>query len=301
MYRSSLFPSKLTLILILFLACRSISLQAQNRNGNEFMSSLLKAEKDFQHRVITEGQQRGYLDVMRLNTTLFKPGPVNGPDYMRGPNTFKGSMLWSPSWAEISKDGYFGYTTGPYTYLVNDTTIYGEYVSIWLRAAYQPTWKLLLEGGVSHGKPAGPRPAVSYPAISVADNPPIYPRVIAISKDILFSTDELFATFLNTRSTESAYKEYLDKNSRLFVQGKPPVTGKDSILSYFKNRLGVLRTRTNASYVSYSRDMGFTYGTGEFIDAYRKKPGDYKFNYLRIWRKTSDGIWRIILEMHMSA
>lgn len=274
---------------------------AQNKLGLESIHSLVKAETDFQQVTKDKGQRQAYLSVMRPNAILFKPGPVNGVNYTVNKKEYKGGMFWAPAWAEVSKDGYFGYTTGPYSYLLNDTTYSGEYVSVWIREKYQPEWKLLLDAGISHGKPTRPASILSFPVINVTKDQPVYPKVIAASKDILFSTDELFATFLNTRSVESSYAEYLDKGSRLFVQGHLPVSGKDSILSYFRNKKGAIRTRTDAAYVCYGRDMGFTYGKGEFVDAFRKKPADFSFNYLRIWRKGADGIWRIILEMQMAA
>jgi len=287
------------LTLVLMLACVQVS--AQYKNGAESISSLISAEKDFQQKQTDKGQREGYLEVMRQNTILFKPEAVNGPEYISQKKSFKGGMFWSPVWAEMSRDGYFGYTTGPYKYLLNDTTYHGEYVSIWLRGPYQPVWKLFLDAGISHGKPSGQPPVLSFPVINIAKNQHVYPKVISASKDILFATDELFATFLTTRTIESSYSEYLDQGSRLLIQGQFPIKGKDSILTYLKTRKGSQRTRTTAAYVCYARDMGFTYGKGEFVDAYRKKPADFNFNYVRIWRKGADGIWRIILEMQMAS
>lgn len=290
---------RISLLCCGFLFMQCIIIKAQNKPGIEAIHSLIGAEKSLQGELGYKGQRLAFLDVLRPNAVLFKPGPVTGPDYILHKKEYKGGLFRHPAWAEVSRDGDFGYTTGPYTYLLNDTTFYGEYVSIWLRGKYQPVWRLFLDASINHRKVKEAAPAISYPEINVTADQPIYPKVIASSKDILFSTDELFATFLNTRSLESAYKEYLDKNSRMLVEGHMPINGRDSILSYLTGTKGSIRTRTTAAYVCYARDMGFTYGTGEFVDAYRKNPRDHKFNYVRIWRKGGDGIWRVIMEMQL--
>lgn len=159
MKRIALSYNFLTLVLML----AYVQVSAQYKNGEESISSLISAEKDFQQKQTDKGQREGYLEVMRQNTILFKPDAVNGPEYISQKKSFKGGMFWSPVWAEMSRDGYFGYTTGPYKYLLNDTTYHGEYVSIWLRGPYQPVWKLFLDAGISHGKPSGQLPVLSFP------------------------------------------------------------------------------------------------------------------------------------------
>ena len=286
---------------VLFCGYPNLGLHAQSKKGVDLITSLVQAEKNFAKDVANKGQRQGFLDVITPNAILFRPGPVNAQDFFQKKSIFHGSLLWTPTWAEISKDGYFGYTTGPYSFLINDTTYYGEYVSIWRRDPYQKKWQLFLDAGISHGKPHKPEESLAFPEHSVPTYPNIFPKVIAASKDILFATDELFATILNTRPTEKAYSDYLNPDSRLFLEGLYPIKGSDSILHYLSLSKGIYACHTTGAYVCYSRDMGFTYGKGEFIDAYRKKPKDHKFNYLRIWQKNNDGLWHIILEMHMPA
>jgi len=265
------------------------------------MSSLLKAETDFSKDCAARGQQKAFLKVMAGDAILFKPDPVNGPGFVSRKIDFKGILTWTPTWAEISKDGYFGYTTGQYTYLLNDSTFYGEYLSIWKRDPYTANWQLFVDAGIVHPKPKYAGTAVSYPLTVTTKYPKIYPRVIDASKNILLSSDVLLATLLNTRTVDKAYKDYLSPEATLLVDGRLPVRGVDSITAFLAKRKGSFRNTAKAAFVSFTRDLGFTYGSGEFISAYRKHPADYRFSYVRIWKKALNGLWRIAVEMQIAA
>lgn len=276
-----------------------IVLWAQKIKPNKAFISLLQGDKAFQSDLINRGQRLAFLDVLSENSLVFRPEVTDGISYYLKSNKFQGTLTWEAAWAEISKDGYFGYTTGPYRYLIDDTTHYGEYLSIWLKDPFKTKWKLFVNGGTRHGKPTFPKVSVSYPAVSTDPYPTIYPGLIEQSKDILLSTDILFSTLMSTRSQSEAYEDYLTPDARWLEDGQFPVKGRDSILYNMSLHKGYLVLRPSASFVCYSNDMGFTHGTGDFVDINRKTHRDKKFSYLRIWRLAEDGLWRIALEIRM--
>ncbi len=276
-----------------------IASMAQKSKPDKAISSLISAEKVFEKNLYNKGQKAGFLEILTDNSLIFRPDVIDGISYYQKNTSFKGILNWDPAWVEVSKDGYFGYTTGPYKYMLNDTTYYGDYVSIWIRDPYQTKWKLFVDGGVSHEKPSTPPPSLSYPVIKTEVYPSIYPGLIEQSKDILLSSDVLFATLMSTRSSVKAYEDYLTPDARLLEDGTFPLKGKDSILLKVANQKGSLFFRPLASFVDYSNDMGFTHGTGDFVDFNRKTRKDRKFSYLRIWKLGVDGLWRITLEIRM--
>jgi len=270
---------------------------AQRLKVDKSITSLITTEKNFEKEVFRLGQKAAYLSVLSDNSIVFRSEPQSGKKYYQSNTKFQGLLNWDPVWVEVSKDGYFGYTTGPYRFLLNDSTLYGEYVSIWIREPFQTKWKLFVDAGASHAKPLGPLPSLSYPTTVTQSYPSIYPGIIEQSKDILLSTDVLFASLMSTRTPVQAYEEYLSPDSRMIEDGHLPIKGKDSIILNMNLHKGYLFFRPNASYVDYANDMGFTYGAGEFVDANRKSKKDRKFSYLRIWRLGLDGLWRISLEL----
>jgi ketosteroid isomerase-like protein len=71
------------------------------------------------------------------------------------PGTDSGLMLtWVPVKAEISLSGDLGYTFGNWELFVksSDTTLYGNYVSIWKKQA-DGSWKYVLDAGCNTPNP----------------------------------------------------------------------------------------------------------------------------------------------------
>ncbi len=277
----------------------SIPVSSQKLRPDKVIVTLLKAEKEFERDVNERGQKLAYLEVLTSPSLVLRPEVLDGRTFYLKSLSLSGDLHWDPVWAEVSKDGYFGYTTGPFRYGINDTILYGEYVSIWRREPFQTQWKLFVDGGINHSKPIMPTPSPNFPNTITQEYPAIFPSLIEQSKDILLSTDVLLATLMSTRSDASAYEDYLTKDARLLEDGHFPIKGKDSILSLLTHQKGYLFFRPAGSYVDYANDMGFTHGTGDFIDNNRKIHNDIKFSYLRIWRLGQDGLWRIALELRV--
>lgn len=272
---------------------------AQKAKPDKAISTLIQAEKAFEQDLALRGPRLAYLNVLSQNSLVFRPGVTGGIEFYQKNKNLSGSLSWDPTYVEVSKDGYLGFTTGPYRYTkTEDSTIFGDYVSIWIKEPYKTKWKLFVDGGTIHPKPTIPSP-LTYPSIITQIYPSIYPGIIEQSKDVLLTTDILFATLMSTRTTVQAYEDYLTPDARLLEDGQSPVKGRDSVLMNLASHKGYLVFRPSASFVGYSNDLGFTHGTGDFVDMNRKTHKDKKFSYLRIWRLGSDGLWRIALELRV--
>lgn len=271
----------------------------QKSKPDKAILSLLEAEKAFEQDIALRGQRAAYLNILTSNSLVFRPGVTGGLSYYQKNKISSGTLTWDPAWVEVSKDGYMGYTTGPYRYSTNDSISYGDYVSIWIKEPFKTKWKLFVDGGSSHPKPSNLNPSLSYSSFTTQAYPNIYPGIIEQSKDILLTTDVLFATLMSTRAPAEAYEDYLTPDARFLDDGQYPIKGKDSVLMNLASHKGYLVFRPAASFVGYSNDLGFTHGTGDFVDINRKTHRDKKFSYLRVWRLGADGLWRIALELRI--
>jgi len=59
-----------------------------------------------------------------------------------GPKT----LTWKPVHAEVAESGELGYTWGNWTFVLPDTTVYGNYFTVWKKQS-DGKWKMLLDGG----------------------------------------------------------------------------------------------------------------------------------------------------------
>lgn len=62
-----------------------------------------------------------------------------------GPKT----LTWKPENADVSESGDLGYTWGYWKFEMPDTTVYGNYFTVWKRENKDDVWKMALDGGNS--------------------------------------------------------------------------------------------------------------------------------------------------------
>jgi ketosteroid isomerase-like protein len=61
-------------------------------------------------------------------------------------------ITWQPFKAEASQSGDLGYSIGNWKYETKDTTMYGNYFTIWKRQS-DGKWKFVFDGGNNTPKP----------------------------------------------------------------------------------------------------------------------------------------------------
>lgn len=62
-----------------------------------------------------------------------------------GPKT----LTWKPEQADVSQSGDLGYTWGYWKFEMPDTTVHGNYFTVWKRDNKDGIWKMALDGGNS--------------------------------------------------------------------------------------------------------------------------------------------------------
>lgn len=62
------------------------------------------------------------------------------------------ALSWKPFKAEAARSGDLGYSLGYWKYTTPDTTLYGNYYTIWKKQA-DGSWKFVLDGGGSTPEP----------------------------------------------------------------------------------------------------------------------------------------------------
>ncbi|HEX6558895.1 MAG TPA: nuclear transport factor 2 family protein [Longimicrobiales bacterium] len=114
----------------------------------ESASSVAAAELAFARAAQTRTVNEAFLAVLAPDAMLFRPGPVNGPEYhAEHPIPADALLRWAPSYAETSADGSLGFTTGPYEAGTRGQPprSTGHFLSVWRNTA--GTWRLVFDGG----------------------------------------------------------------------------------------------------------------------------------------------------------
>ncbi len=135
-----------------------------------------------------------------------------------------------------------------------------------------------------------------FPFLSLACADPV--DVDKEAKDLL-ETDREFAQMSADKGAAAAFEFYMTADAMALPHKNHPVYGRENIVSGFGDDPGAFKLEwtPEKAEVSASADMGWTWGRykqtvfteADDIVSYGK--------YLNIWKKQSDGTWRLIVDI----
>src|SRR5580765_7016673 len=152
MQRKPLLSASICLALLTspFVSAQKESVRKQNRRA------LAQMERDFAKAAATKGTRDAFLEFLADDGVLFQPGPVNGKKFWTERQPRKGLLSWEPIFADVSRAGDLGYTTGPWEFRPNGAddqpVAFGQYFTIWKKQS-DGSWKFVLDRGVGSEKP----------------------------------------------------------------------------------------------------------------------------------------------------
>lgn len=116
---------------------------------------LVKTEYAFAEATKNSTVRDGFLQFIADDGILFRPGPVNGKEFLEKSDTQPGLLLWYPTASFISSSGDLGVNTGPWEFKrVEDEkpAAFGQFLTVWEKQS-DDTWKFLIDLGIGHPKP----------------------------------------------------------------------------------------------------------------------------------------------------
>jgi hypothetical protein len=256
----------------------TIPLVAQNADA------LVKAEKAFEQTCLKMGIRDGFLAWVESSGIEFtEKGPSNARNLWTSYPSIDGIFSWSPSYAEMSITGDWGYTTGNYEHrpksLQDAADETGQYTTVWHKNK-KGEWKYLVDIGNRHAAVALQRQANTIVV-------PKFKAALYTDSAGLADLEKIFAASVEKNARE-AYKKFGSSQYILNLPQHQLVKGVDSALLMIQSFSSPLLYRASGVFISPGRDMAAVYGSiGE-----PSKPG----SYLRIWRCEKNG-WKIALEV----
>ncbi len=263
------------------------SRRAQNRR------ELVEMEHAFAKSAATKGTRDAFLEFLADDGIVFQPGPVNGKKFWREREPRKGLLSWEPVFADVSRAGDLGYTTGPWEFRPNgpedQPVAFGQYFTIWKRQR-DGSWKAVLDRGVTSEKPFG-RPALTFPGDD--DRAHVTSSIDLTAERAMLL--KLEAEFSNKSAifARTAYDEYLADDARLLRQNKEPAIGKTAAGKLMPEAGRALTWQGAMADISASGDLGYTYGSFELnTRGVTLQHG----SYVRVWKKIN-GKWKVVADV----
>jgi ketosteroid isomerase-like protein len=278
--------------------------------------SLVEAERAFARTSVERGVRESFLAFFADDGINFQPHPTNTKEaYLKRPAPPVRppiTLNWEPIFADVSRAGDLGYTTGPYRLTDQSPehrpTQHGYYFSIWKR---QPdgAWKVAVDVGIRTPAPDEAERALRFqtvrqqlPAKQAGAN--VNHLDLESERAGLLAADREFIRAAGSRGALKAFQAHLGAEVRLHRNGIFPLTKRDAISSFLAQKKFMLSGEPLKAEVAQSNDLGYTYGRYELRgegDAAKQTvaAATEKGYYVRVWKRDGTGgssRWKIVLD-----
>jgi len=270
--------------------------------------SLVEAERAFARTSVERGVRESFLAFFADDGINFQPHPTNTREaFLKRPAPTLPppvTLNWEPIFADVSRAGDLGYTTGPYR-LIDQSPEHrpiqhGYYFSIWKR---QPdgAWKVAVDVGIETPAPDAAERALRFQSVR---NPSPAKKMTSASvnpeagRAALLEADREFIRAASSRGVLKAFQAHLGDEARLHRNGIFPLTKKDAIRSFLAQKKFMPSGEPMQADVAQSNDLGYTYGRYELREdsAPQHAKATEKGYYVRVWKRDSSGRWKIALD-----
>jgi ketosteroid isomerase-like protein len=255
---------------------------------------LVEAERAFNHDAADRGVQVAFLEHLADEAVVFRPGPVPGPAYYRD-HPDAGALSWDPSYAEVAESRDLGYTLGPYERRTPAGEVkYGHYVSVW-RKQKDGRWRVVVDGGNHHPPPLQVAERFDYrPAPANRGTPT---TIDTASEWVRLQAAEkaLIAALAVKNRGSQALLQFAAPDIRYFPPGAFPVSGRGAVETALIGQKDELSFEPSGGGIAGTGDLAYTYGKAS-RRASEQAPA-HAGGYLRIWRRSSEGLWQVALEL----
>ena len=269
---------------------------AQKKTEVNDLRSMVETERAFSRTSEEKGTREAFDAFIADDGILFRPTPVLGKKWMQEhplPTSPTRSVLsWQPIFADVSRAGDLGYTTGPWLLLKDlngKPTAFGSFVTVWKKQA-NGSWRFVLDLGISNPKSSGtatmfePGESQIKGKIEKADH--------EAARSALLASDREFSKAAADQGAREAFLSYAAKDVRLFRNGHFPYVGKMAAADALAPVTAEWTWKPAFADVSISGDLGYSYGVYELKD--KNGVVSEKGNYARVWKKVN-GTWKLVV------
>ncbi|HEX7313787.1 MAG TPA: nuclear transport factor 2 family protein [Pyrinomonadaceae bacterium] len=266
------------------------------------LAPVVEAEHAFARRSIDEGMKPAFLSYAAPDGVIVnRSGPVNAIEtWSKRDPAPTGLLTWWPTYADVSRAGDLGWTTGPYEFREKPTdekaADTGHFFTVWRK---QPDggWKWVLDLGVRHPAPATTETVLTYPAALRKNAGPAATVNVDAARQSVLDAERALSDASASDGFRTALLAHADDGIRFYRQGTYPLVGKDAFARAIKVLGEFITWKPLKADVSASGDLAYAYGSYEL----RAKQADEKpaesGHYARVWKRERNGPWRIVFNV----
>jgi ketosteroid isomerase-like protein len=276
---------------------------AQQPGSNPALVSLVESERAFAATSLKIGARPAFMMYFADDAMVFRPHPVNYKEAMKDvpmpKNPLETSLAWEPIWADVSRNGDLGYTTGPSVWTdhgpAGRPTYYGFYFSFWKK---QPggEWKVVFDVGTELPGPFNGSRTFQSPIVSKQKSEKMMVSAGQIRSDLKKAEIE-FCSAIQSKGFLNSLDDFLDKQARVYRQKVQPIVGSDSVRAYFSLNPYLSAWESINCDAASSGDLGYTYGS-YVVQHMPGRPAEHeKGYYLHGWKRDAANRWKLFAEI----
>jgi ketosteroid isomerase-like protein len=263
------------------------------------LDGVVAAEKSFARLAAEKGMRDAFISFLADDSVVFDPDPMNGREVWRARQASPGLLEWYPVYSEVSLAGDLGFNTGPYTYRPKPgekPVAFGQFATVWKRQA-DGSWKAALDLGTSTPEPASAvPPAISLTGPARVEEGGLPKADPESARAALLAADRALAGAVQEKGIAAAYEAVLADDARVLRVSRQPVLGKGAARAALAENGAPVTWEPQGGGVARSGDLGYTYGVVKKHAEGPESPWINTSNYLRVWRKGADGVWKLAFD-----
>lgn len=267
------------------------------------LAPVVGAEHAFAQRSIDAGMKPAFLAYAAPEGVIVnRQGPVNAIEtWSKRDPAPSGLLTWWPTYADVSRAGDMGWTTGPFEFREKPTQEKpdgtGHFFTVW-RKQPDGSWKWVLDLGIQHPAPAVTETTLTYPA-SLRKNvrPAALPSgEVDAARQSLADAERKLSEASASEGFRTALLASADDGLRFYRQGTSPVVGKDAFARAIKVLSEYVTWEPLKTDVAASGDLGYAYGSYAIQPKGSERPSE-KGYYARVWKRDRNGPWRVVFNV----
>lgn len=277
----------------------------------EYWQEVAAVDREFSRAATERGRTEAYLDVLGEGSVLFRDGPVDARAlYERNQSLYSLDQLyWRDHFIDVSRAGDLGIVVGPNIFTPSQPGPNGEegqqsssyLVNAWHKI--NGRWTLMadlvvtLPGFLSMDVEADFQDTVAVMAETA------HQRMTASNTmESLAEADNTLGLSINFRGGQRAIGRFGLNNVRVYLPAMAPAIGIEAAGAAYGKYLDSRVTTTHpievnhmGGYLAESKELGYTYGTMSVAD--QDSGSSFRTNYLRVWRYSPVGEWKVAMEV----
>jgi ketosteroid isomerase-like protein len=267
------------------------------------LAHVVKAEHAFAQHSIDHGMKPAFIAYAAPEGVIVnRNGPVNAIEtWSKREPAPTGLLTWWPTYADVSRAGDMGWTTGPFEFREKATDEKpgdtGHFFTVW-RKQQDGSWKWVLDLGVRHPAPATTETVLTYPASLRKNVGPVKQWAVNVesARQSLLEAERKLSDASASEGFRTALLARADESLRFYRQGTFPVVGKAAFARAIKVLGELVTWEPLKADVSASGDMGYAYGSYAIQAKGAEQPSE-KGYYARVWKRERGGAWRVVFNV----